>query len=105
MTYHPGSSMSGQATESERSGLLETILAAATRVIVRFPLVTLAICLGLAGACVVYSQRDLQFKTSRADLIDPKTDYHQRWKNYTDEFGDVNEDMVVVVEGSDKGTD
>jgi len=95
--------MSGQATESERSGLLETILAAATRVIVRFPVLTLALCVGLAGASIVYTQRDLQFKTSRGDLIDPKTDYHQRWMNYTKEFGDVNEDMVVVVEGSDRG--
>src|SRR5205823_10663896 len=28
--------------------------------------------------------------------------YHQRWINYTREFGDVTEDMVIVVEGDDR---
>jgi hopanoid biosynthesis associated RND transporter like protein HpnN len=91
--------MPGQATDGDQHGFLPTILAAVTRLTLRFPVVTLAVCLGLAGACVVYTQRDLQFKTSRGDLIDPKTDYHQRWLNYIKEFGDVTEDMVVVVEG------
>ncbi|HTI50215.1 MAG TPA: MMPL family transporter, partial [Planctomycetaceae bacterium] len=91
--------MPGQATEGDQHGFLPTILATVTRLALRFPVLTLAFCLGLSGACVVYTQRDLQFKTSRGDLIDPKTDYHQRWLNYTKEFGDVTEDMVVVVEG------
>ncbi len=42
--------------------------------------------------------KDLGFKTKRADLIDPSADYHQRWLNYTQNFGDES-DMIVVVEG------
>jgi len=70
----------------------------------RFPVFTLALCAGLALASVWHTARSLQFKTSRADLIDPHTDYHQRWLNYTREFGDVTEDMVVVIEGPDATT-
>src|SRR5262249_43526168 len=60
--------------------------------------------LGLAVICTLYTRDHLTFKTSRADLIDPDTEYHQRWLNYTREFGDVTEDMVVVVEAGDADT-
>ena len=53
---------------------------------------------------MLYTRDHLAFKTSRADLIDPSTEYHQRWLNYTREFGDVTEDMVVVVEAEDSAT-
>lgn len=80
---------------------MERVLRLTTQVVVRFPVFTLLVCLGLAAAAVWHTQERLQFKTSRADLIDPHTEYHQRWLNYTREFGDVTEDMVVVVEGPD----
>jgi hypothetical protein len=34
------------------------------------------------------SVREMGFKTRRADLIDPKTDLHSKWKLYTDTFGE-----------------
>ncbi len=93
--------MEGHVSERQHRGLVEAVLHATTRLVARFPVFTLAICLALAGASILYTRDNLSFKTSRADLIDPKTEYHQRWMNYTREFGDVTEDMVVVIEGDD----
>ena len=95
--------MSGHS-ESKRRSLVEAVLHWTTRASSRFPLVTLAACLALAALCAFYTRDKLSFKTSRADLIDPRSEYHQRWLNYTREFGDVTEDMVVVVEGPDAET-
>ncbi len=44
------------------------------------------------------SIRFLSFRTDRADLISPTEEFHQRWLQYVDEFGDQSE-IVVVVEG------
>ncbi|HEY3964448.1 MAG TPA: MMPL family transporter [Planctomycetaceae bacterium] len=93
--------MEGHVSERQHHGLVEAVLHATTRFVARFPVFTLAICLALAGASILYTRDNLSFKTSRADLIDPQTEYHQRWMNYTREFGDVTEDMVVVIEGDD----
>lgn len=87
--------------ESGRHAVFAEALALATRVVVRFPAMTLLLCTGLALAASWYARTDLKFKTNRADLIDPDKAYQQRWLNYTREFGDVTEDMVVVVEGTD----
>ena len=43
----------------------------------------------------------LGFRTSRAELLNPKSDYNRRWLEYTKEFGD-KEDVVVVVEGDSR---
>src|SRR5262245_32249536 len=100
--------MSGQPPERPgprpHRSLVESVLHLTTVVVARNPLTTLALSLALAVACTLYTRDHLAFKTSRADLIDPSTEYHQRWMNYTREFGDVNEDMVVVVEGDDPAT-
>lgn len=42
----------------------------------------------------------MDFKTSRADLINPSAEFHQRWTNYTNAFGDAS-DLVVVFESED----
>src|SRR5438132_8822921 len=96
--------MTCHATQPARRSLVQAALQGITQVASRFPMLTLAACLGLAAVCTVYARDRLSFKTSRADLIDPKTEYHQRWINYTREFGDVTEDMVIVVEGDDPAT-
>lgn len=57
----------------------------------------LLISLLLAVAGISYSVSDLQFKTERADLIDPSAEYHRRWLDYTSSFGDGS-DMIIVVE-------
>ncbi len=70
------------------------------RWILRAPRVTLALCLLLAGLSGLYSWQSLQLKTSRLDLLNPQSDFHQRWVHYLEEFGE-DDDAVLVVEGRD----
>jgi hopanoid biosynthesis associated RND transporter like protein HpnN len=72
-----------------------------TTVVVQFPKLTLL----LAGAGVAFSlwltMTQLGFRTSRSELLDPQSDYSRRWLEYTKEFGE-KEDVVVVVEGDNQ---
>ncbi len=52
--------------------------------------------------CLVYTGMSLTYQTHRNDLIGKNKDYYQRWQQYVAEFGD-DDDMVVVVEGQDRG--
>ena len=69
-----------------------------TKAVVRFPVVTLL----LAAVGVAFSlwlaATQLGFRTSRAELLSPDSEFNRRWLDYTAEFGD-KEDVVVVVEG------
>ncbi len=75
------------------SGLLRSF----TRVISVRPVLSLLVLLTVCCASVVYTARHLEFKNDRADLIDPNTDFQKRWLNYTQNFGEAS-DIVVVVE-------
>ncbi len=91
---------SSQAETTETSALsrpLQTI----TRLAVQFPKLTIAIALAVTVAAVVLTATRLGFRNSRADLLNPKSDYHRRWLAYTKEFGD-KEDIVVVVEANSR---
>ena len=71
------------------------------RTVVRFPVSTLIVA-GLAAAASIWlATTQLGFRTSRAELLSPDSEYNRRWIAYTDEFGD-KEDVVVVVEGTDR---
>jgi hopanoid biosynthesis associated RND transporter like protein HpnN len=78
---------------------LQNLVRPLTRFALKHPALALAGALLMAGACVAYTVQCLQFKTERADLIDPDAEYQQRWLRYTNEFGDALEDLIVVVEG------
>ena len=54
--------------------------------------------LAAVGGLVV-SHDHLRFHTNRDDVLNPSSDYNRRWLQYTKEFGD-EEDVVVVVEGA-----
>ena len=72
-----------------------------TRLVVRFPRLVLLLG-GLAAVASVWlTMTQLGFRTSRANLLNPKSDYNRRWLEYTKEFGD-KEDVVVVVEGESR---
>ncbi|MFZ5830121.1 MAG: MMPL family transporter [Planctomycetota bacterium] len=72
----------------------------ATRFAVRFPWTTLGLAVAITITAVGLTATRLGFRNSRADLLNPRSEYHQRWLAYTEEFGD-REDVVVVVEGSE----
>jgi len=72
-----------------------------TLAVVRFPVVTLLLAAAAAGVSIWLTTTRLGFHTSRAELLNPKSDYNRRWLEYTKEFGD-KEDVVVVVEGESR---
>src|SRR5437879_6304690 len=89
--------MPDAATEGRGHSFAEVVLRALTRISAHHPVAVLLVSVGLACASVAYTYGRLEFKTSRADLIDPKAEYQQRWLNYTEAFGDAS-DLVVTVE-------
>ncbi len=69
-----------------------------TGLVVRFPVATLILALAATVVSIFLAATRLGFHTSRADLLNPHSDYNHRWLEYTKEFSD-QEDVVVVVEG------
>jgi hopanoid biosynthesis associated RND transporter like protein HpnN len=51
----------------------------------------------LCALCIVYTWRNLQFDTSRNNLVGSKKRYHQNFLNFKKEFP-TQDDLVVVVE-------
>ncbi len=82
----------------EETSLLAKPMAALTALAVRYPVRTLAAAGLLALLCTGLSARYLRLHTARSDLINPQSQYHRYWLEYTDEFTD-QEDVVVVLEG------
>ena len=72
---------------------------AGTRLIIAYPIATIAICLALAAAACLLTATKLGYQTSRMDLLNPKSNYNRLWIEYIKEFGD-EDDAVVVVEGA-----
>ena len=89
----------GKTGDGEGHSWLEPPLSAITRIVLRFPVTTLALAVGLAGICVLYSATHLGYRSSRLALLNPKNDYNKLWIDYIHEFGD-EDDAVVVVEGA-----
>ena len=83
-------------------GLLAEVLRAVTETVAARPRATLWIVTLITSAAVAITLSFIGFKTDRADLIDPDAEFHQRWRAYTESFGDES-DIVVVVESSKPG--
>lgn len=73
-------------------------LRSSTRLIAARPWVSLILLTAVCIASSIYTSRHLQFKNDRGDLIDPNADFQKRWLEYTKNFGEAS-DIVVVVEG------
>ena len=79
------------------------ILRRVVRLSCRRPAVTVAISLLLAAVAIAYTAHSLTFKTSTRALLPQNAGYVARYTEYTKEFGEL-EDIVVVVEaGSFEG--
>ncbi|WP_166820795.1 MMPL family transporter [Thalassoroseus pseudoceratinae] len=85
-----------QSSEQD-GGVIGCTLRHVTRAVSRYPRLTLCLVMLVSFAAAGYTAVCLDFRTQRADLIDPRAEYHQRWMAYTEEFGDQS-DIVVVVE-------
>ena len=83
--------------------LLVAPLQAMTRAVLRAPRTVLALAGGLAFIAILLAVRDMGFRTSRLDLLNPESDYNQLWLEYLEEFGE-GDDAVVVVRGANRET-
>jgi hopanoid biosynthesis associated RND transporter like protein HpnN len=90
-----------EATPTPHTALIPRLLTALVAAVCRFPRTVLAVsaAVALVSACAFYTR--LEYRTQRSDLMNPNKDYQQRWRKYLAEFGD-DDDMVVVVEGTDR---
>ena len=71
-----------------------------TLAVIDRPVFSLTCLLVTALLCVGVTVLWIEFRTSRADLINPSAEFHQRWTKYTKAFGDAS-DLVVVFEADD----
>src|SRR5438132_14405572 len=72
----------------------------ATAWIVARPAATLWAVLAITAVAVLITVSGLKFKMSRLDLLNPQSEYNQRWLAYLKEFGD-QDDAVVVVQAAE----
>ncbi len=78
--------------------LLALPLSWLTRLVILFPVPTIALGIAAAVFSLSLASTRLGFRTSRLDLLDPESQCNRLWIEYIDEFGD-EDDVVVVVEG------
>lgn len=81
---------------AEASGLAKLLQIITSRTVC-FPRTTIVLAGLLTFAALALTATRLGFRNSRADLLNPHSEYHRRWLAYTKEFGE-EEDIVVVVE-------
>ena len=85
---------------TEQRSLLAQALCSLTGVCVHHARLTVWIVLVSVIGCLIYTFQAMTFKTDRSDLIDPAASFQQRWRRYTEHFGD-SADLVVVVEAKE----
>ena len=90
----------GRMPQAEES-LLARPLGLATRLVLRFPRTVLTAAVAVALLAVLLTASQLNFHTSRLDLLNPESAYNKLWIEYINEFGD-EDDVVIVVEGTDQ---
>src|SRR5579862_8118685 len=67
-----------------------------TLLVARFPVSVITISALLVALSLTGAQLSLGFRTSRADLLNPKSDYNLRWNEFAKEFGEQDDVTVVV---------
>ncbi|QDU94247.1 MMPL family transporter [Lignipirellula cremea] len=92
--------MSAERKPHDDDSLLALPLRWATTWVLRYPKAVVGMALLLAAAAICLSVCQMQFHTSRLDLLNPNSGYNQRWLAYLKEFGS-DDDAVVVVQTDD----
>src|SRR6478735_2236300 len=88
--------MQAERTPHADDSLLAAPLLAVTEWGIRAPATVLVGACALALLAVAVTVNGLTFKTSRLDLLNPRSEYNQRWLAYLAEFGDRDDACVVV---------
>src|SRR5271166_2107866 len=71
-----------------------------TVLVARFPISVIIISALLVALSLTGAQLSLGFRTSRADLLNPRSENNRRWAEFTQEFGE-QDDVTVVVHSDD----
>ena len=103
LRLHPGrdDGSGSAAPQGHAPGVLGRVLVAWTRLCLQQPLAVVALAILSAVVAGAWTARHLGYKVSRADLVDPESDYSKLWGDYIREFGE-DDDAVVVVEGESR---
>jgi len=88
--------------DASRSSWMATGIESLTKAACRWPRATLWLVFASTIGCSLFAWQNLSIKTNRADLISPDAPYQKRWNAYAKAFGDVTEDLVVVIEADDR---
>ncbi len=90
--------MAAEGKPHSDDSLLARPLGLAARLVMRYPIIVLGSAVLLALAAVLLTVTLLGFHSNRLDLLNPDSQFNQRWLAYLDEFGE-EDDAVVVVQG------
>ena len=92
--------MSAEGKPLTEFSLLERPLKLLTVLVARFPVSVIVISALLVALSLTGAQLSLGFRTSRSDLLNPKSENNRRWAEFTQEFGE-QDDVTLVVHGDD----
>ena len=92
--------MSAEWKPQTESSLLGQPLKLLTVLVARFPVSVIIISALLVALALTGTQLSLGFRTSRSDLLNPKSENNRRWAEFTQEFGE-QDDVTVVVHSAD----
>jgi uncharacterized protein len=92
--------MSAEWKPQTESSLLERPLKLLTVLVARFPVSVIIISALMLALSLTSAQLGLGFRTSRSDLLNPKSENNRRWSEFTQEFGEPD-DVTVVVHSDD----
>lgn len=84
-----------------RPDILARLVAGIVARVIRRPRTVLGFALAITVAAIHLACDRLEYRTQRNDLLSQDKPCQQRWQKYLDSFGD-DDDMVVVVEGTDR---
>jgi hypothetical protein len=90
--------MTAERTPQIERSVLAWALVGIARLATACPWLTVGLGVLVAVVSIGLSATRMRYHTSRAALISNRSEFHQRWLEYTKEFGE-KEDVVIVVEG------
>jgi len=88
--------MSAEGKPQTEFSLVGQPLKLLTVLVARFPISVIIISALLAALSLTGAQHSLGFRTSRSDLLNPKSENNRRWAEFTQEFGELDDVTVVV---------
>ncbi|HTN76137.1 MAG TPA: MMPL family transporter, partial [Pirellulaceae bacterium] len=91
--------MTAEGTPHESSIFTKPLVWLTARILAA-PRTTVLVGIAVALVAVMVAALGLGFRTSRLDLLNPSSEWNQRWLAYLQEFGQ-EDDAVLVVDGTD----